>query len=69
MIASVHKEIRQPDRPALGRGGHLVLVTGHQDGQVSFRNPSGHTAEALDATLPLDLLYSFAARRGIALNL
>ncbi|MFE2727566.1 C39 family peptidase [Kitasatospora sp. NPDC059327] len=69
VIASVHKEIRQPDRPAPGRGGHLVLVTGHQDGQVSFRNPSGHTATTVDATLPLDLLDSFAARRGIALHL
>ncbi|MEE1829265.1 C39 family peptidase [Streptomyces sp. BE20] len=69
VIASVHKEIRRPDLPTPGRGGHLVLVTGHRDGQVSFRNPSGHTAGTVDATLPLDLLDCFAAQRGIALHL
>ncbi|MFF1797084.1 C39 family peptidase [Kitasatospora sp. NPDC058263] len=69
VIASVHKEIRQPDRPAPARGGHLVLVTGHQDGQVNFRNPSGHTAEAVDATMAFERFDSFAAHRGIALDL
>ena len=34
VIASVHKEIRRPDRPAPGQGGHLVLVTAHTDGRV-----------------------------------
>ncbi|MCG6499366.1 C39 family peptidase [Kitasatospora sp. A2-31] len=67
VMASVHKEIRRPDRPAPARGGHLVLVTGHQDGEVSFRNPSGHTADSADAVLPLDRFDTFAAHRGIAM--
>ncbi|GAA2277700.1 MULTISPECIES: C39 family peptidase [Kitasatospora] len=69
VMASVHKEIRRPDRAAPGRGGHLVLVTSHQEGEVTFRNPSGHTADTVDATLPLDLFDNFAAHRGIALQL
>ncbi|MFD3555861.1 C39 family peptidase [Streptomyces goshikiensis] len=68
VTASVHKEIRHPDRPAPGRGGHLVLVTGHKDGTVRFRNPSGHTTAARDAELPLDVFATFYAQRGIALS-
>ncbi|MFB8205521.1 C39 family peptidase [Kitasatospora purpeofusca] len=68
VMASVHKEIRRPDRPAPARGGHLVLVTGHQDGGVLFRNPSGHTADAVDALLQLDRFDTYAAHRGIALQ-
>ncbi|MFD8318495.1 C39 family peptidase [Kitasatospora purpeofusca] len=68
VIASVHKEIRRPDRPAPGRGGHLVLVTGHQTGTVAFRNPSGHTADSREAVLPLDHFDTFAAGRGISLH-
>ncbi|MGC0420992.1 C39 family peptidase [Embleya sp. AB8] len=68
VIASVHCEIRRPERPAPGRGGHLVLVTGHRDGMVEFRNPSGHRPEAVDATLPLDVFDTFAAHRGVVLH-
>ncbi|HEY8722108.1 hypothetical protein [Pengzhenrongella sp.] len=47
VMASVHKEIRRPERPAPGQGGHLVLITGHDPGTgtVTFHNPSGHTAD------------------------
>lgn len=69
VIASVHPEIRRPDRPAPGTGGHLVLVTGHARGQVSFHNPSGHVPEAVTASLPLPVFGRFAAGRGIALDL
>ncbi|GAA3013047.1 C39 family peptidase [Kitasatospora albolonga] len=69
VIASVHKEIRRPDLAAPARGGHLVLVTGHRAGTVAFRNPSGHTPEAVDAVLPLDRFDDFAAHRGISLHL
>lgn len=68
VIASVHAEIRRPDREPPGVGGHLVLVTGHADGQVTFRNPSGHTPEAVAATLPGPVFDRFCARRGIALR-
>ena len=69
VIASVHKEIRRPEREPPGTGGHLVLVTGYQDNQVTFHNPSGHTRETGMATLPATTFDRFAARRGIALHI
>jgi hypothetical protein len=69
VIASVHPEIRRPDNDPPGTGGHLVLVTGHADGQLTFHNPSGHTPEAVVATLPIPVFDRFAARRGITLHL
>jgi len=69
VIASVHPEIRRPRNDPPGTGGHLVLVTGYADGQVTFHNPSGHTPEAVVATLPMLVFDRFAARRGIALHL
>lgn len=68
VMASVNKEIRRPDRPAPGQGGHLVLVTGHERGTLRFRNPSGHTAEARNAALPVALFSTFYGRRGISLT-
>jgi hypothetical protein len=69
VIASVHPEIRRPENDPPGRGGHLVLVTGHADDRVTFHNPSGHTPETVVATLPMPVFDRFAARRGIALHL
>jgi hypothetical protein len=69
IIASVHAEIRRPQNDPPGTGGHLVLVTGHADGEVTFHNPSGHTPETVVATLPLPVFDRFAARRGISLHL
>ena len=69
VIASVHAEIRRPGNDPPGTGGHLVLVTGHADGEVTFHNPSGHTPEAVVATLPMLVFDRFAAHRGIALHL
>jgi hypothetical protein len=69
VIASVHPEIRRPQNDSPGTGGHLVLVTGHNNGQVTFHNPSGHTPEAVVATLPMPVFDRFAAHRGIALHL
>lgn len=68
VIASVHKEIRRPERQPPGTGGHLVLVTGQQDDQLTFHNPSGHTRETGMATLPVTIFERFAAHRGIALH-
>ncbi|WP_157244679.1 peptidase [Nonomuraea typhae] len=68
VIASVHPEIRRPDRPAPGRGGHLVLVTGAAGGAVTFNNPSGHTEQARRATLPLEVFSAFFAGRGISVR-
>jgi hypothetical protein len=69
VIASVHKEIRRPERQAPGVGGHLVLVIKHQNGQFTFHNPSGHTPEAGVATLPVEIFDRFAAHRGISVAL
>lgn len=66
-MASVHKEIRRPDRPAPGRGGHLVLLTGHDHGLIHLRNPSGHTPDTRRAGLPVDVFETFFGGRGIAL--
>ena len=64
MIASVHPEIRRPWNDPPGSGGHLVLVTGQAGGLVTFHNPSGHTPEAVVATLPVPVFDRFAAHRG-----
>ena len=68
VMASVHPEIRRPARPAPGRGGHLVLVIGHDSRGLHFRNPSGHTAAARCAVLPGEVFASFYAGRGVALR-
>ena len=69
VIASVHAEIRRPANDPPRTGGHLVLVTGCTDDLVTFHNPSGHTPEAVVATLPVPVFDRFAAHRGIALHL
>ncbi|WP_433358812.1 hypothetical protein [Streptosporangium sp. CA-115845] len=68
VIASVHKEIRRPALPAPGRGGHLVLLTGHDHGLIHLHNPSGHTCDARRASLPIDVFEMFFGGRGIALR-
>jgi hypothetical protein len=69
VIASVSSQIRLPQSDPTRTGGHLVLVTGHATGLVTFHNPSGHTPEAVVATLPIDVFDRFAAHRGISLHL
>ncbi|MCX4822319.1 peptidase [Streptomyces sp. NBC_01142] len=66
VMASVHYEIRNPDRPAPGRGGHLVLLTGRTEDRVHFHNPSGTTAETRAADLPLAGFARFFAGRGVS---
>lgn len=71
VMASVHREIRRPDLPAPGRGGHLVLVTGHDPAAetITFNNPSGHTPGARSATLPIAVFETFYAGRGVTVTL
>ncbi|HET6857282.1 MAG TPA: C39 family peptidase [Streptomyces sp.] len=70
VMASVHYEIRNPDRPAPGRGGHLVLITARSaDGDgVHFHNPSGTTPDSRAASLPLATFERFFAGRGISFS-
>lgn len=68
VMASVHKEIRRPENPAPGKGGHLVLVTGRQGDTVHFRNPSGHTDRARTASLPITTFTEFSGGRGVSLT-
>jgi hypothetical protein len=69
VIASVYAGIRRPESDPPRTGGHLVLVTGRDGDQVTFRNPSGHTPDTVAATLPMAVFDRFAAHRGIAFQL
>ena len=68
VIASVHKEIRRPDRPTPGTGGHLVLLTGYDTttATLTLHNPSGHTPTSRVAELPVDTFQTFFAYKGIS---
>ncbi|MFJ7905208.1 peptidase [Streptomyces sp. NPDC096198] len=69
VMASVSKEIRRPDLEPERRGGHLVLVIGRGDKVVYFRNPSGHTPQAREGSLPADRFEAFFGGRGLSLDL
>lgn len=69
VMTSVHKWIRHPENDPPKRGGHLVLATGYRDGQIHFRNPSGHTPDTRAASLPAERYAAFFAERGVSLDL
>jgi hypothetical protein len=65
-IASVHPAIRRPTEAAPGKGGHLVLVFGAEEGALRLHNPSGHDAPSqADARVALEDFARFFAGRGI----
>ncbi|WP_030564953.1 cysteine peptidase family C39 domain-containing protein [Streptomyces aureocirculatus] len=69
VMASVHFEIRRPERPAPGRGGHLVLVTGRTaGGGLHFHNPSGIDALTRTAELSPAAFEPFFAGRGVSMS-
>ncbi|MFD9904111.1 C39 family peptidase [Streptomyces sp. NPDC059063] len=69
VMVSVHFEIRRPERPSPGRGGHLVLVTGRTaSGGLHFHNPSGIDARSRAAELPLTEFEPFFAGRGVSMR-
>ncbi len=67
-VGSVRSQIRLPDTEPTRTGGHLVLVTGHADGLVTFHDPAGHTPQAGVATLAMPVFDRFAVHRGVALS-
>ncbi|MGP4051677.1 C39 family peptidase [Streptomyces sp. 2A115] len=69
VMASVSKEIRRPETDPERRGGHLVLAIGRHKDDITFRNPSGHTPNAREATLPTGLFGDFFGGRGLSLEL
>lgn len=67
-MASVHKDIRWPERVPPHTGGHLVLVTAATPEAITFHNPSGHEPAAReDVSLPPAVFGRFFAGRGIAI--
>ena len=65
-IASVHPAIRRPAEAAPGKGGHLVLVFGAEQGALRLHNPSGHDAASqADAHVAIADFARFFAGRGI----
>ncbi len=46
-----------------------MLVTDHQQDALSFRNPSGHTPDAVTATLSMETFDGFTASHGVSLHL
>jgi hypothetical protein len=71
VIASVGSSIRYAQPTAAKRGGHLVLVLGHDHpGQtVVLHNPSGHTPESQAfAHVPAPVFQAHFARRGMLLS-
>ncbi|MFE6754075.1 peptidase [Streptomyces sp. NPDC057684] len=68
VMASVHYGIRRPERPAPGRGGHLVLLTARDGDRFHFHNPSGISPETRCAELPSATFETFFAGRGVSLG-
>ncbi|MDD3182544.1 MAG: hypothetical protein PHD48_07065 [Alphaproteobacteria bacterium] len=65
-MASVHPDIRWPEKEPLKKGGHLILVTAADAEGISFHNPSGHTPETrCDAHLSHEDFDRFFAGRGV----
>jgi hypothetical protein len=68
VIASVHPWVRWPDRVPPDRGGHLVLVTGRDGGQLILNNPSGLPGTSQHAArIALTDFARFYAGRGIVI--
>lgn len=68
VIASVHPWVRWPDRVPPDRGGHLVLVTGRDGGQLILNNPSGLPGTSQRAArIALTDFARFYAGRGIVI--
>jgi hypothetical protein len=65
LIMSVSPEIREPKLVDPPKGGHLVLVTSHDDQTVTFHNPSGIPPNHANTRLSLDDFDKFFSGRGI----
>ena len=64
-IASVGSNVREPQATAPRRGGHLVLLHGHDPRGVWLHNPSGGAGGQADVCLPQATLERFHGGRGM----
>jgi hypothetical protein len=64
-IASVGSNVREPHAAQPRRGGHLVLLHGHDDHGVWLHNPSGGAGGQADVCLPTPTLERFYGGRGM----
>lgn len=67
LMLSVHPAVRTPDVDPPTNGGHLVLVTDHDERTLTFHNPSGAASNARDVVLERPVFERFHAGRGIRL--
>jgi hypothetical protein len=69
VIASVHPWVRWPGRVPPDRGGHLVLVTGQDGGELTLNNPSGLPGVSQHGTrIALADFARFYAGRGLVIR-
>ncbi|WP_329298000.1 C39 family peptidase [Streptomyces sp. NBC_00659] len=69
VMASVHPDIRWPDRSAPGQGGHLVLVAKADDNHLYLNNPSGIAGVSQEyAPVTTHDFTRFFAGRGVILS-
>ena len=72
VIVSVSPSVRDSSLPTPEhKGGHLVLVTGYDDGMktISIHNPSGmHNFSQQNYKIPISDFIRFYARRGIVIK-
>jgi hypothetical protein len=68
-MISVHPTIRTPWLTPSSRGGHLVLVTGYDEGGLLIHNPSGLPGQTQrHARIGFEVLDRFYAGRGILIR-
>ena len=67
-IASVGSNVREPHTATPRRGGHLVLLHGHDGAGVWLHNPSGGRGGQADVCLPAPTLERFYGGRGMVVH-
>lgn len=68
LVASVSPEIRRPDACQPRKGGHLVLVFGALNGNITFHNPSGVPPFQQSVHLTYENFSRFFSGRGMVMS-